>query len=137
MITNFKIFENIEKETTFVINDLVDYYNKDWHKIFDFINDLLHDKLVFFNCKECRGYINNSFVGIKHNKSHKGIVNSIGLGHYDHDNSVYLSLSLKRIRYIHEVDVKLPMIIYGDISDNIEKIINEINLIKTTKKYNL
>jgi hypothetical protein len=74
MITNFKIFENINNETVFVINDLVDYYNGDWHKIFDFINNLLHNKLVFIDCKSCRNYINSILIDIKHEKSHKGIV---------------------------------------------------------------
>lgn len=137
MITNFKIFEDNNKETIFTINDLADYYNKDWHKINDFINSLLLNKFVFFNCRECRDYINNNFVGINHKKSHKGLVKAIGLGHYDNDNSVYLSLTLKKIKYNHEVDVKLPMIIYGSISNELEKIIDEINFIKTTKKYNL
>ena len=74
---------------------------------------------------------------LKIGKSHKGIVNAIGLGRYDHDNSVYLSLILKRIKYHHEVEVKLPMIIYGNIPDKLEKIIDEINIKKDANKYNL
>lgn len=147
MITNFKIFEDTNKETTFILDDLIDYYtdNKNNIKtayITSFINGVFKYKvLVKFNCKSCYFYNSEGTLNHAHYSNgriiHKGLIQGTGIGFYEHEKKIYLSLTLKRIKYSHEVYTSKPITVYGDINPIYLDIINEINAKRDSNKYNL
>ena len=116
MITNFKTYENESKSISFIPNDII----------------------VEFDCLKClknneHGWGETQMWSGKH---HKGLVRGIGYG-YNFDDKIHLTLTLNRIKYNHNVDVNKPIIVYGDIPDDLYKIIDETNMMANSKKYNL
>lgn len=142
MITNFKIFENIDNETTFILNDLIDYYTTDDKKIDtdslkEFISFLFRWPIVKFYCKHCTDDINGVTHYIHSKKTHKGKVRGGGYGFNEDNSELYFSLKLNRIKYTHEVDTSKPITIYGNINPIYLNIIDEINAKRDSNKYNL
>jgi len=154
MITDFKIFEENNKETTFIINDLIDYFknNEEYYQniyperrynfedaISYFLQELLLNTMVKINCIECTSN-DNGVKSYRHrNKTHKGIVSGYGYGMLENgdDEHIHLDLYLRRIRHNHLVDVNTPIIIFGDIDKELSDIIDDVNMISNSKKYNL
>ena len=85
-----KTFEgNQNQERTFIVNDLIDYYNKRDYEIYNFLLQFItiHSLTVQFYCKHCTEEIND-VTNYKHsNKIHKGIIYGCG---YDYaiDNRI-------------------------------------------------
>jgi hypothetical protein len=69
------------------------------------------------------------------NKIHKGII--YGYGYVFNGYKIYLTLHLNRIKYQHEVNTNLPFTIYGEISEHVKNVIDEINMKRNANKYNL
>jgi len=144
MIIKFKIFENIEKQTSFIINDLVPYFEENtelvlipWidDDISTFLTKLLLNRYVKIECEKCEDIEHNYYKYF--NKSHKGKVRGISFG-FDHStDKIYLTLELNRIRHKHIVNIYKPIIVYGDIPNDLDEIIDGTNLLSNTKKYNL
>lgn len=140
MITNFKIFENVDKETTFILDDIYEYYTDDKYiskksYISSFIKNIFKYKTIIqFNCKNCLDYESGVTYHIYSDKIHKGKIlgASSGVG-----NKIVLTLYLNRIKYSHEVDTSKPITIYGNIDSIYLTVINEINAKKNANKYNL
>lgn len=139
MITSFKLFEEIEIKETLIIDDIIDYFNSDNDRIHNFIFSLFifNHNVVEFECKKCKAEINGATTYINSHKNHKGIVCGIGYGFDKDSKQLYLSLTLKRIKYDHDVNTEYPIIIHGCLSDEIRTQIQEINMIAHSKKYNL
>lgn len=150
MITNFKIFENDDynsKESTIILDDLIDYYtdknnNVKLAYISAFLDNVIKfDVLVKFYCKNCyfyeNGVMNYAHCNNTNKKTHKGFIRGSGRGYNYDKNEIYLSLTLNRIKYSHEVDTSKPMTIYGKIDPIYLKVIDEINMKKDSNKYNL
>jgi len=139
MITQFKLFENTGNKVTLTINDIIGYFNGDNESISDFIFKLLEIKnnVIKFECKKCTEDIKGLNYFMHSNKQHKGVVRGFGYGFNKEFNYIFLTIKLKGIRYKHDVDTNSPMNIYGIIPDDIKDIIDEININKETKKFNL
>lgn len=150
MITNFKKFETNNNNISFIPNDLVIYYeNKvdlvDLPFIRDYVKKFFQKFLIgcniHFYCIECTSNNKNDWYSsiLYNNKEHKGIVKGYGLGinNIKKPATLNLSVTLKNIRHEHLINTYKPITIYSDLPDNILKIIEEINLINNTKKYNL
>lgn len=144
--TNFKMFESEENGVTFVIDDLIDYAKErpflkpTKSVIYEFLQKLLlsNNIIVNFYCKHCTKDINGATNYLHSNKIHKGKIRGFGSGvTTEFENNIYLSIDLKRIKYSHEVDTSQPITIYGKISENLKKIIDEINMKRMSNKYNL
>jgi len=150
MITDFKIFENKNTETTIILNDLVAYYEDKVDLVMlpfirddirDFFNEFLMNSMISFFCEECSGPGGYGWgVQVKHrNKTHKGVVRGYGTGVNTGDvpSTLHLSLNLNRIRHEHLVDTSKPITIYGDLPEDVLEIIDEVNMLSDSKKYNL
>lgn len=147
MIIDFKIFENENKSISFILNDLIPYFEdkvelwmSPWigDEIKDFLNNLLMNRVVKFDCNKCLEFDikYDSTTAKWYNKTHKGLVKGIGYG-YNNKNKIYLTLTLNRIKYNHNVNVNNSITVYGDISDDLLEIIEGVNLLSNSKKYNL
>lgn len=139
MITNFKIFENVDKETTFILNDIYEYYDDKYISktpyISSFIRNIFKYKTIIkFNCENCLDYKDGIQLYKHSNKIHKGKILGASSGVGD---KIILTLYLNRIKYSHEVDTSKPITIYGDIDSIYLTVINEINTKKDANKYNL
>ena len=137
MITNFKIYENQNVETTFIINDVIDYFNAEEELIKEFLFEIIKfHNLVKFHCEVCEDYdINGVRNNMHYNKIHKGII--CGYGYGFSDIGLHLTLHLKRIKYSHEININLPFTIYGELPNDIKKVIGEMNMRRDANKYNL
>jgi len=145
MIKKFKIFEEVENETTFFLNDLMIYYNKNQTKIKKFIIDLLTPgKVVKFNYKYAYNKNTSTFLPI--NKEHIDIIYSIDECNIGYKGTlqnkisqfVVLTITLKNnIDIEYRIDVNLPFTVYGDITRKQKIVIDELNLIRKTNKFNL
>lgn len=138
------------KTTNIILNDLVRYYeyNLDlvmlpfiYDDIKDFFDDFLLGCKVEFHCKKCVADPMNGWgVYTKwKNKTHKGIIReySTGMNYNTVPSSLDLTLTLNRIRHEHIVDTNKPITIYGKLPDDILKIIDDVNIISNTKKFNI
>jgi hypothetical protein len=139
MITEFKIFENSEDKVTLVLNDIIDYFNCVEDSIRNFIFKLLdyNNNIIEFECAKCTDMVNGVTHFININRHHKGILRGRGYGFNYDEKRIYLALNLKRIKYYHDVDTNLPMTIYGNIPNDIKNIINDLNLIRSAKNFNI
>jgi len=145
MITNFKVFENVENETTLILNDLMIYYNGNQNKIKKFITDLLAPgKVVKFNFNY--GYDNSLFEFIPIVEGCTGIIDKVhectvgykGTLQHKEKEFVILSLILKNYPNIeYRINVNSPFTIYGNITEKQKIIIEELNLIRNANKFNL
>ena len=144
MITQFKIFEDNNIETSFIINDLIPYcHDKVELWGYPFVDDNILEieelfknfRTVKFDCEHCTTDINGATSYINSNKSHKGKVRGYGFGLSD--SRIHLTLTLDRIKYRHNVNTDEPIIIYGEISQKLKDIIDEVNLLSNAKKYNI
>lgn len=128
---------------TFIPNKLIPYFkNKLKGGYYDYvINDFIHRIIVFNNVVEfyCEYCITDNEHGattyVNSKQKHKGKVRSIGFG--NDDDRIYLSLSLNRIKYRHQVDTDKSMTVYGNFDKYSKQIIDEINLLYNINKYNL
>ena len=145
MIIYFKIFENENKSISFIPNDLIPYFKDKveffmlpWigDKIKEFLNNLLINRVVEFDCNKCLEFDRKYYRTTWYNKKHKGLVRGIGYG-YNNEDKIYLTLTLNRIKYDHNVNVNNPITVYGNISDDLLEIIEGANLLSNSKKYNL
>ena len=124
MITQFKIFENNDTEISFIINDLIPYFQNKvelWElpfidqNILEFLQELFEDKiLVKFNCKICTDKLSGVRNYIASDKTHKGKVTGFGMG-FNHHDEVFITLNLNNIKYSHIVNTNEPIIIYDEI----------------------
>ena len=140
MITKFKLFENTEDKITIVLNDIIDYFNSNEDSIRNFIFKLLdynNNNIVEFKCRNCSDMINGTTHYMHLNKNHKGIIRGRGYGFNEEFKYIHLTLTLKRIKYDHEVDTNYPITIYGYIPDDIKKNINDINIKREANKFNI
>jgi hypothetical protein len=142
VITKFKLFESEEKEISFILNDIIDYFDNRQGYINSFISSLCNNRdiIVKINCKNCTHYNEYGADEYFHsNKVHKGKINGYGLGSSTDDGKkrLHLTLYLKRIKYKHEVDTSKPITIYGEISPSLQETINNINAKRTSIKYNI
>ena len=146
MITKFKTYENENKSISFIPNDLIPYF-EDKVDLFlvpfigddinKFLSDLLMNRMVEFDCKSCMSD-EDDVIRTKHfDRQHKGVVKGVSSGLSWGKENVSLTLTLNRIRYTHNVNTKKPIIVYGDISKDLLEIIEGINILSNTKKYNL
>ena len=145
MITNFKVFENVESETTLILNDLMIYYNRSQTKIKKFITDLLAPgKVVKFNFNY--GYDNSTFNFIPEVDEYTGIVDHVhdctigykGTPQRKEKEFVILSLILKNDPNIeYRINVNSSFTIYGDITETQKNIIDKLKLIGNMSKFNL
>lgn len=147
MITNFKIFENENKSISFISNELVPYYEEitdivmsPWigQDIGEFLEKLLMEKIVEFSCLKCLEENKHGWGDTIRwtGKKHKGLVRGVGYG-YNYDDKIYLTLTLNRVKYSHNVDPNKPITVYGDIPDKLLGIINGTNMLSNMNKYNL
>ena len=145
MITQFKIFENNDTEISFIINDLIPYFQDKvelWElpfidqNILEFLQELIKDfRIVKFNCEHCINEKYGATSYINSHQTHKGKVRGYGFGMYD--NKIHLTLHLDRIKYVHTVNTNEPIIIYDEIPQKLKDIIDDVNLLSNAKKYNL
>jgi len=140
MITEFKIFENSEDKITIILNDVIDYFDGDDDSIRNFIFKLLDyndNNIVEFDCKKCTMMINGVTNFMHSNKHHKGVIRGRSYGFSNEFHYIYLTIILKRIKYDHDVDTNSPTTIYGYVPDEIKKIVNDINIKREAKKFNI
>lgn len=142
MITKFQTFENIETETELIINDIIDYFDGDNKIIYDFIMKLFKfNTMVKVKCKNCTTMNDNRRIVTTiykySHKTHKGIIGGVGCVGKSGDKEIFLTLQFKRLKYDHEIDTNQPIIIYGNMPDDVKTIIDDINMKKCAKKYNL
>lgn len=148
MITKFKLFESEEKETTFVIDDLISYSESgkwllnSFSKgiIYNFISQLFSNiTLVKFYCKNLTKKVNGETFYIPSNKINKGEIEDAkcGINFLENNWKISLSINLKRTQYTHEVDTSQPITIYGEIPIKLKSVIDNINMIRTANKYNI
>jgi hypothetical protein len=146
MITEFKIFESVDDETTLVLNDLMIYYNNSLTKIRKFIMNLLKPyTLVKFNIRY--GYDNSKSKFLPIDKDYiKGVIDQVyectigytGTLQHKRDQFVVLSLILKNnIEIEYRIDGNSSFTIYGDISEKQKDIIKELNLRREANKFNI
>lgn len=151
MITKFKIFEKKEIDEnikhTFIIDEVAQYYLNKYGddaeiKMKDFLSSIfdLRNVKVAFECERCtydNEYGATSFAHAQ--KFHSGVIRGMGYGveFYDGRLLVNLNVSLERIKYRHEVNTKGLFFIIGKIPQSFEKILDDFELYKNTKKYNL
>jgi len=150
MITNFKMFEKQEVDEsikhTIILDDMIDYYMQKYKEnycksgIREFLFSLVYQNNVKFEffCRKCTFTDDNGATNFADaNKSHKGVVNGTGYGFNNDIMTIFLNFRLSRIRYDHAVDTSKPLTIFGKISKDLEDIIDDVNMISDTKKYNL
>jgi hypothetical protein len=145
MITEFKIFEDLENETTFILNDLVEYYKASQPKIKKFIKELLiPGTSVKFNISYA--YNNSEFKFMNIRKDYTGIIYEIleytvgytGTLQHKTEQHIILSLILKNdINIEYRIKSNSPFTIYGNITEKQKSIINDLNLIRVTKNFNI
>jgi len=146
MITKFKIFEDNAVETSFTIDNLIPYFKDkcelwEYPFILDDIQNLLNRSIlglnVKFYCLRCTANVDGVRNFYHFNKEHKGKIRGIGSGTESNRNKIYLTLTLNRIKYTHDVDTSKPITIFGDIPSELKEIIYNSELFSDTKKYNL
>lgn len=145
MITSFKIFENKEKEITFIPNHLFPYFeHKSEEFMLPFIDDVIFEffkKIIGFTIKfECRICYDDSYIVVPRqtldlDKYHEGILKRFEFGHYR--SKLDIKIELKNVKYTHKMDADKPITIYGNLPDDIIETINDCNLYMNIKKYNL
>jgi hypothetical protein len=132
---HIKLFEGSNDETVFIFSDVVNYYDANEQLIYNFILKIINlNMMVKFNCRVCKYDLNRTVHYIHYNKIHKGIIKGFEYELSDHIN---LDLAINNIKFYHEVNTNLPFTIYGKLPDDIKKTIDEINMIRNIKKYNL
>lgn len=136
-----KKYEENNQKVELIINDLIDYYKSDEPSIRSFIHNLylflMKNKIIIeIFCNRCVD-INNSTA--HSHKKHKGILYGYGYGFKNEYGikEIYLTFNLKRIKYQHQIDTYNPITLYGNISDDIKKVIDDINFQKSIINYNL
>ena len=145
MITNFKIFEDANVETIFTVDNLIPYF-KDKCELWEYpfiIDDIsrqlqkmmnLNVKFYCFRCKKDIDGVTNYF---HYHKEHKGKIRGIGTGTSENRDKIYLSLTLNRIKYNHEVNTSKPITIFGNVPSELKEIIYNSELFADSKKFNL
>lgn len=151
MITNFKIFEkqdiNENIKTSFIIKDLATYFlekygNESDIKIIDFFDSLSKIKniKIAFECEKCTIKRNLSIIKyINWYKFHMGVIDKIICdSNIKYDRLlVDLNITLKRIKYTHDVDTEKRFYIIGELPQSFQNILDDFEIYKSSKKYNL
>lgn len=142
MIKKFNLFESNIIKHEIVLDELIDYAKNDAHIIIhNFIEDIyLNKNIIEFDCHRC--YIKNYTKNV--HQKHKGVITGIEYNFDDDIKEIYFSAYLNNIDYSHKVNTKKPLIIYGQIPDNTQRILNELEIFKKDlelfndiKNYNL
>lgn len=136
MIKKFNLFESNIIKYEIVLDDLIDYAKNDAHIIIhNFIEDIyLNKNIIEFDCHRC--YNIKNYTKNVHQK-HKGVITGIAYNFDEDEKKIFLSVYLNNIEYDHKVNTKKPLIIYGQIPDNVQKILNELEIFNDIKNYNL
>jgi hypothetical protein len=139
-----KLFENDSTETEISIPDVIEYFTKDGKvekvEMQEFIHKLFIWSTVKFNCESCVFNNEHGATATAHmGKTHKGKITGFGYGFNDDygQKKMHLTFTLKRIRYSHEVNTLEPIIIYGELPNHVKKTLDEINMNRDIKRYNL
>lgn len=142
MIKIFKIFENYTQKHDIVLDDLIDYAKNEPQIIYDFIEDFIEDiylnkNVIEFHCERCYEHMEQKTYTINVHQKHIGIITGIAYNFDEDEKKIFLSVYLNNIEYDHKVNTKKPLIIYGQIPDNVQKILNELEFFNDIKNYNL
>lgn len=139
-----KLFEDGSTETEISIPDVIEYFTKygkvEKQELQDFILKLFRSAMVKFKCHNCTYDNEHGATASAHMfKTHKGKITGYGYGFQDEygQKKMYLKFYLNRIKYAHEVETSVPIIIYGDLPSGMEKTVDEINMFMNVRKYNL
>ena len=139
-----RLFENDNIETEISVDGIIDYFTKNGKvekvEMQEFIMKLFRWSTIKFQCHSCTFDNEYGATTTAHmNKTHKGKINGFGYGFNDDygHKDMHLKFNLNRIKYAHDVDVSKPIIIYGELPDNVKKIVDEINMNTDANKYNL
>lgn len=139
MIKKFNLFESNIIKHEIVLDDLIDYAKNDAHIIIhNFIEDIyLNKNIIEFDCHRCYDHIENHNYTKNVHQKHKGIITGIGYNFDEYTKEIFFSVYLNNIEYNHNVNTKKPLIIYGQIHDNTQRILKELELFNDIKNYNL
>lgn len=139
MIKKFENFKDDEKRQEILFDDLIEYTKPDSSiRIYNFIEDVWKNgNIVEFQCNNCVDDDHHIMQFMYSNKTHKGVIRGFGFGYDEYLEQVSISINLKRIKYKHEINTKTPFIIYGDLPDNIQKIVDDVKIQHDAKKFKL
>lgn len=139
MIKKFNLFESNIIKNEIILDDLIQYVKNDEHTIIrDFIEDIyLNKNVIEFHCERCYEYIEQKTYTINVHQKHIGIITGIAYNFDEDEKKIFFSVYLNNIEYDHKVNTKKPLIIYGQIPDNVQKILNELEIFNDIKNYNL